>query len=214
MSLLHVISPIRRTVCYQLRPLGVRNIKHRGVSETNLKVCSVLFVNWFARNVLFIYSFVRRTGCCIQCIKWEEQTTPHYFFFSSCLCDQQQLSLQDLFLALVLKTFQLSSRHLIFPECPVSCWIGSRWHWTSQCCSQKTVYSERDILEQMQNQIQTVSSLLQLYLFPPSKHLVCSQLSYVICNSNQGWFCWHQYGHTRLKQVLDQALKHQNLKIQ
>lgn len=42
-----------RTVCYQLRPLGVRNIKHK-VSETNWKVCSVRFVNWFVKNVLSI----------------------------------------------------------------------------------------------------------------------------------------------------------------
>lgn len=50
-----VVSPICSTVLlsYQLRPLGVRSAKHR-VSGTNQKVCSVLFVNWYVRNVLFI----------------------------------------------------------------------------------------------------------------------------------------------------------------
>lgn len=64
---------ICRTACYQLRPLGVRNIKHRGVDETNLKVCSVLFLNCFAIDVHFIWWFIRRKGCHVQGIKWEER---------------------------------------------------------------------------------------------------------------------------------------------
>lgn len=145
MSLLHVISPRCRTVCYQQRPLGIRNIKGRGVSETNLKVCSVLVVKCFARNVRFICYFVRRKGCQVQSIKWEErqlQTT----FLLLWPGDQQQLSLQDLFLGqrpLVLKAFQSSSGHLMFQECPVSCWIRSRWYWTSQCCSYRAWDSTR-----------------------------------------------------------------------
>lgn len=82
---------ICRTVCCQLRPLGVGNIKHWG-SETNLKVCSTLFVNCFARNVHFIFYFLRRKGCKVQGMEWEErqlQTT----FLLLWPGDQQQLSL-------------------------------------------------------------------------------------------------------------------------
>lgn len=78
-SLLHVVSPICRTVCYQLRPLGVRNIKHK-VSETNGKVCSVLFVNWFERNVLSI-TLLLGEGllCSVYKMERKDNSIPPFF---------------------------------------------------------------------------------------------------------------------------------------